>query len=1173
MPTLVHPEPFVMTPPQDLLEHHPSLRRAFRDLARAYAVPAVVGDDKLQPLGEGLWQALGLDAKLAEHMNDVQGQVVSVVVESSDATIQQIPWEILHHPEHGFLGRSPRFALSRRKTQTAKKKTPRPHQKGPLRVLLFTSLPDDLDAERGRLNVEEEQAQFLEAMLPAVTAGRVDLKVPDDGRFATLKQMLREFQPHVLILSGHGMFMKPTTSVEDSTPFAVFQFETDTGGSDFVNGSQLAEAMSGGLPLECVVLSACQSAMTVPSDELNLGLAWRLSSVGIPHVIGMRESVLDRAGTMFSRTLCEVLLEEDPVDIAIQRGREAISTPLDEDILKDGENAVKAEKSLGQWCLPLLISHDHERPLLDWEFNPQPKVESLENMTLDSITLPPRFLGRRSELRVIKNRLAQGSLPRLLITGPGGQGKTSLAGRIAKDLQQDGWHVLAFSAQTVQLEKAWEEFTNELVMLLDPSLAEKYDSNLPRQKTEKSKAKLLLHLILQQTQGKLVLFLDNLEAVQDPTTLEITDTTTAGWLSAAESLTSRGLFLLATSRWRLPGWSEGQGIYGSHGYSFDGDHLSLAHSSYGDFLRMGLELVKQEKLSRSFLSDRKRTKRVYETLHGNARGLQFFAAALQGMNPKEEEAFLRALEGVEEQLQTDMALTTIVAHLSDEARQLLFLLPVYHAPVPIEGILKLSQDLATPKALLRKLVDVSLVEPTSNPNWQAREYQLSPLVGEWLSKQPKVPTPPETHYQTAAAYLEYLFQQERETFSHAILVHQALHRANQTDHAHQFALDWIVGELQLAGLYKTLLSEWLPAISTTSDDKIKATGLSFTGLQFNYLGDYDKALGYHQQSLLIRKQIGDRAGEGATLNNISQIYKARGDYDKALDFLQQSLHIAREIGDRAGEGTNLNNISQIHKARGDYDKAFDFLQQSLLIRKQIGDRAGEGTTLNNMATTAHARGDYDKALLFLQQSMHIQQQIGDKKGEGTTLNNMATTAHAQGDLDKALDFLQQSLLIQQQIGDKKGEGNTLCNISSVYQARGGYDKALEFLQQSLLIQQQIGDKAGEGTTLNNISQIYDARGDYDKALDFLQQSLLIRKEIGDVSGLCATIFNIGHIHLQKEEFQEALSAWVTVYTLARPMGLAQALDALRNLAPQLGLPSGLDGWEMLAQKFQSLEEE
>ncbi|MBU2006982.1 MAG: tetratricopeptide repeat protein, partial [Gammaproteobacteria bacterium] len=129
------------------------------------------------------------------------------------------------------------------------------------------------------------------------------------------------------------------------------------------------------------------------------------------------------------------------------------------------------------------------------------------------------------------------------------------------------------------------------------------------------------------------------------------------------------------------------------------------------------------------------------------------------------------------------------------------------------------------------------------------------------------------------------------------------------------------------------------------------------------------------------------------------------------------------------------------------------------------------------------------------------------------------------------------------------------------------DTALDFLKKSLAIRQEIGDKSGEGTTLNNISQILKARGDYDTALDFLKKSLAIQQEIGDVAGLCATLFNMGHIHLQNEEVAEAVQAWVTVYGIAKQINLANVLQALESLAGNLGLPGGLQGWEMLAKQM------
>ena len=337
---------------------------------------------------------------------------------------------------------------------------------------------------------------------------------------------------------------------------------------------------------------------------------------------------------------------------------------------------------------------------------------------------------------------------------------------------------------------------------------------------------------------------------------------------------------------------------------------------------------------------------------------------------------------------------------------------------------------------------------------------------------------------------------------------------------------------------------------------------------FKARGDYATALTYLEQCLTIFREIGDKAHEGTTLNNLSQIYDARGDYATALTYLEQSLAIQREIGDKAGEGTTLNNLSQIFKARGDYATALTYLEQSLAIQREIGDKAGEGTTLNNLSQIYDARGDYATALTYLEQSLAIQREIGHKAGEGATLNNLSQIYDARGDYATALTYLEQSLAIRREIGHKAGEGATLNNLSQIYAARGDYATALTYLEQSLAIQREIGDKAGEGTTLNNLSQIFKARGDYATALTYLEQSLAICREIGDIAGMCATLFNMGHIHAQNNDLSQALAAWVTVYQLAKPRNIANILDALKNLAEQIGLSDGLYGWERLASQME-----
>jgi len=119
--------------------------------------------------------------------------------------------------------------------------------------------------------------------------------------------------------------------------------------------------------------------------------------------------------------------------------------------------------------------------------------------------------------------------------------------------------------------------------------------------------------------------------------------------------------------------------------------------------------------------------------------------------------------------------------------------------------------------------------------------------------------------------------------------------------------------------------------------------------------------------------------------------------------------------------------------------------------------------------------------------------------------------------------------------------------------------------------QQVGDKVGEGATLNNIAMIFESQGDYKTALFYLNQALSVVQQSGDKMRLCDVLINIGFAYMKNNQIQEAASAWVTVYVIARKNNLDEVLDALAKFAPRLGLPEGLEGWEMLAQRAQSGE--
>ena len=89
-----------------------------------------------------------------------------------------------------------------------------------------------------------------------------------------------------------------------------------------------------------------------------------------------------------------------------------------------------------------------------------------------------------------------------------------------------------------------------------------------------------------------------------------------------------------------------------------------------------------------------------------------------------------------------------------------------------------------------------------------------------------------------------------------------------------------------------------------------------TGPMNRAQGDYGQALDYYQQSLAIRRQVGDRAGEGVTLWNIGATYTNQKLYDQALPHLQQAFIIFRAIGIPANQEGAANWIRRVLEVIG-----------------------------------------------------------------------------------------------------------------------------------------------------------------------------------------------------------------------------------------------------------------
>jgi tetratricopeptide (TPR) repeat protein len=375
-----------------------------------------------------------------------------------------------------------------------------------------------------------------------------------------------------------------------------------------------------------------------------------------------------------------------------------------------------------------------------------------------------------------------------------------------------------------------------------------------------------------------------------------------------------------------------------------------------------------------------------------------------------------------------------------------------------------------------------------------------------------------------------------------ILAPASAHAAPPVQEDRQAQADALLAEgleLYNAGKYQAALEKWQAALAIyreIGDRAGEGATVSVIGPVYYELYQYQEALKVYQEALAISRELGNRAGEGLILNDIGLIYENLGQYQEALKYFEESLTIGRELGDRRSEGDTLNNIGLVYENLGQYQGALKVYQEALAIRHGIGDRAGEGITLNNIGLVYWNLGQYQEALKYFEGSLAIKRELDDRAGEGDTLNNIGIIYRNLGRYQEALKVYQEALAIFHELGNQREEGISLNNIGEVHRNLGQYQEALNYYQEALAIRRDLGDRLGEGISLNNTGLVYYNLGQYQEALKYFEQSLAVNHELGSRKVEGANLNNIGLVYWNLDQYQEALKYFEEALAIGRDIG-------------------------------------
>ena len=390
------------------------LRPSPAEVGRALA--AASGPNAVEGIGRRIGQVLlppPIGDRLQEVLNDRTGGSWIDTIFVLPRSLHDLPVELAHLPDGDALALRPWVSISRRIDGLC---TPTPSPRaGPLKILCAIGAPDEGKTTASPLDHERELGRVLDAVEPAETDDRAQVKILEVGHPDAIRRAMATDSYQILHLSGHGDGSGIELEDEDGNPVPI-------------TAAQLNQALADThhWPPPLIVLSACAVAGASDAEAF----AVTLIEAGVPNVVAMQAPVSDQYATALTAEFYRLLSEADSPSVARALAAARRTTAQDRDIAGPA-----------QWPVSALLAGGEGAPLVDNRLDQEPlrRAPVRKGLTGQVPMLGmDDLVGRRSDLRRLSSALRHPTKRGVVLRGIGGVGKSSLAGRAMSRLAEDG---------------------------------------------------------------------------------------------------------------------------------------------------------------------------------------------------------------------------------------------------------------------------------------------------------------------------------------------------------------------------------------------------------------------------------------------------------------------------------------------------------------------------------------------------------------------------------------------------------------------------------------------------------------------------------------------------------------------------------------------------------------
>jgi predicted ATPase/transcriptional regulator with XRE-family HTH domain len=324
----------------------------------------------------------------------------------------------------------------------------------------------------------------------------------------------------------------------------------------------------------------------------------------------------------------------------------------------------------------------------------------------------------------------------------------------------------------------------------------------------------------------------------------------------------------------------------------------------------------------------------------------------------------------------------------------------------------------------------------------------------------------------------------------------------------------------------------LPAGAGADTQPVRANCLTAAARLAIGQAAYGEAEGFLGEAEALARTHGDPAGLAAVLNARGLLARAQDRYAASAQAYTEALGLARSAGNHGEEAAALLGLAYAAMFTGDTARAGALTEESLAAARRSRDRLILAQTLFFLGWGASNTGAYERAEAIGTEALELFAELGEAGEHAEALFVLGTIAVFTGDYRRATGLFERSLAERRGRGDEHTAARHLGGLGTALLNAGDLARAGAVLEESLVVARRFDDQWSSAMSLMLLGHLRLAEGDQDRA----------RAELTEAAGLFASTGNMVYLPWCLEGLAGVAAA---ARRFGRAAEIAGARDALR----------------------------